>query len=148
MQKHSRQDDGNEVDHEMADHVRDQVASPEIDEHQDCAESEGKDDVNEPIGSMPEAEDQQRDDSGPVAVQSKQLKPFDGVAAIEKFLDHACTQDDQDDQPERKLRQCLSHLTAFEMGEAGNDGADGAAEHSENCSPQDRVGDEDRAPYQ
>ncbi len=76
MQKHSRQDDGNEVDHEMADHVRDQVASPEIDEHQDCAESEGKDDVNEPIGSMPEAEDQQRDDSGPVAVQSKQLKPL------------------------------------------------------------------------
>jgi hypothetical protein len=71
MQKHSRQDDGNEIDHEMADHVRDQVAPPEIDEHQDCAESEGKDDVNQAIGSMPEAEDQQRDDSGPVAVQSK-----------------------------------------------------------------------------
>jgi hypothetical protein len=60
MRKESRQDDGHEIDQEMADDVRDQVATPEIDDRQNCPE--GENDVGPAIGPMREADDGQKRD--------------------------------------------------------------------------------------
>src|SRR6266446_4976490 len=123
----------------MADHVCDQVASPEIDSGQDGAEGESENHVGPAVGPVGEGEDQQRDATCQITIEAKRLKPFDGVAAIEKFFDHAGAQDDENNQPEWELRQSFSSFAASEMGEAGNDAADQAAEHHENSSPEDRA---------
>src|SRR6266850_1472985 len=92
----------------MADHVCDQVAPPEIDSGQDGAEGESENDVGPAVGPVGEAENQQRDATGPITIEANRLKSFDGVAAIEKFFDHAGAQDDKNNQPEWELRQRFS----------------------------------------
>ena len=52
----------------MTDHVGDEVAPPEIEGGKNRAEGQGEDDVGPAVGSVGEAEDQQRDDARDIAV--------------------------------------------------------------------------------
>ena len=86
--KQARENVGNEINQEVADHVCDEVASPKIKERECCAEHERDDDVCPAAGPVANRKDHQRDCSRPIAVEAERLQTFNGVAAIEQFFEH------------------------------------------------------------
>ena len=57
MLKQAREDIGDEVDHEMADHVGYEIAPPKIEESKHGTEHERDDDVGPAAGPVRDAED-------------------------------------------------------------------------------------------
>ena len=74
MLKQAREDIGDEVDHEMADHVGHEIASPKIEESKHGAEHQRDDDVGPAARPMRNGEDEERNTSRPKAIQTKCFK--------------------------------------------------------------------------
>jgi len=73
----------------MADHIGDEIAAPKIKESKHGTEHECDDDVGPAAGPMRNAEDKERNDSCPKAIQTERFQAFNGVAAVEQFFEHA-----------------------------------------------------------
>src|ERR1700736_5005445 len=101
MREKPRQDDADEIHGEVSNHVRDQVPAPQVRDGQNSAQCECDNDVTPTAGPMAEREDEKRNRSCPISVQAKRLQSFNGVAAVEKFLDDSSAGDDQNEQPDR-----------------------------------------------
>src|SRR4029450_6703603 len=101
LRKKSRRNIGDEVDQEMADHVGDQIAPPQIEPAEDRSDRERDHDVGPSACPMANAEDDEWYRRRGVTIQPERLQAFDGVTAVKKFFNDAGSNNSERDQPER-----------------------------------------------
>src|SRR4029453_3886957 len=106
----------------MGDHVRHQIASPQIEPAQDHSEREGDHDVGPAACPMANTEYDKWDRSRDVTVQPERFQRLDGVTWEKKLFNPPSAKNDERDQPERQLRKCFSGAAAGIVSDQGEHG--------------------------
>src|SRR4029453_9292994 len=122
----------------MGDHVRDQIASPQIEPAQDRSERERDHDVGPSSCPMANTEYDKWDRSRDVTVQPERFQAFNGVTAVKQLFNHASANNDECDQPKRQLRKCFSGAAAGIMSDQGEHAGNEKTNRRQDQSPDER----------